>query len=417
MTPKQIAGSLLPAPKTAARDLRDDELAILIPAALVRLVLHRVVARGLRARYQRIEVHPFGDQKLDKQPLGEQTGGTSMLLLRLRATPDQADGFLSRPFVHSLGDLPGVVVARPAGSYSLLIDLRLRSPSRPPAGTVPSGEIWLFAESEATRHATLSMRLIPEDDPHTLEEFIGVPAHLQREPDSFPVAATNRTPLRLPKAEPVHTIRRATPHPCEAIALDEQDLDRLRRLLRTRPLGEQVFLLPGPKRVLLTGPPETLRGIPFGIPLWRCGPGGLFLELGLDLFPPLPTPARKRIFNLNAQNVVVLTARQAYSFQLKNLRPAWVLWAGDGPRIEDGLSETTADLLSRFQQVPVHATQKDSAPASNLGLPEDPRPEFLRQAQHAQLLGDLRGAAELLEKANELRAAARLWEQAAREMS
>ena len=396
MTPELLARSLLP---TSGRP-RDDELAVLVPAALTRLVLRRMIARELRVRYQSIERRPlFG-----KGPTAR------MLLYWIRPAHGDADSLLPHAFVRSLGELPGIVVGRPVGSRALLVDVRCRLPTVPGPDLMPRDEIWLLGAADVG-HA----RLV---DPGELQraETLLAPSDALRHDLAF---VPGDSMLPLPEPDPVRLIRRRDAgHRCEAILLDERELGYLRRLLHTRPLDKHTFLLPGPGQILLTAPSGLLQAVPLGIPLWRCGPGGLFLELGTDLFPPLPASARKRVLGLSGDHVVTVTSRGAIRFELEHLRPAWVLWAGKGPAGREGLSAASVELLRRLEGAAFHpAAAPPSESVRKLGMPDDPRPDLLRRAQHAELLGDLRGAAELLEQAGELHAAGRLWERAAREAS
>jgi hypothetical protein len=148
----------------------------------------------------------------------------------------------------------------------------------------------------------------------------------------------------------------------------------------------------------------------------------LYLEKGLEFNPPLPEGARQRLFQLTEQRVVAVVAKGAYGFDSRRLVPAWTLWVGEAPPVQEGLSPGGKRLLARISATVRQAVDREVAALAEhqpAVLPKSPvnrRLRWLDEAQRAELEGDWVRAAELLEAAGELVRAGRLYERAAEQM-
>ncbi len=383
-------------PLQARRPGSASSLSIIVPGPLGRWVLRRALALGLRV----------GIVPALRRPLQEKGPESGVLLLRLRAE----QGNVPLSLVRALGNLPYTLVAQAATAEGkLLLDSRLRLPLATTLldGLIPETEIWVLAGAE-NGHARL--RLLGEESDG---------AHFLTLPELPVVFATAGAESRLPAPLPVRLLRQRSHHGrVDAILLDEAELRWLPPVLAGRPPAERAFLLPGKERYLLLAPGGLPGMIPFGVPLTRTGPGGLYLELGLAFYPPLPESARRRLFGLEEGGVVAVTHEGAYGFDSRHLTPAWSLWAGEPPPLREGLGPTGRQLLARVDEAVRQAEVEqietsllaDSQPATQS---RRGRPWLLEEAQRAELAGDLVRAAELLESAGELASAGRLYERAA----
>jgi hypothetical protein len=274
-------------------------------------------------------------------------------------------------------------------------------------GIIPETEIWVLGSAE---YGHTRLRLLGEESDGA--HFLTLPEL----PFTLPAADVA---IRLPPPLPVRLIRQqGSRGRVDAVLLDEAELRWLPPVLAGRPLAERAFLLPGEGRYLLLAPGGLPRMIPFGIPLTRTGLAGLYLEVGLDFYPPLPESARSRLFGLEERRVVAVSREGAFGFDSRPLTPAWSLWVGAPPPVQEGLDSAGRQLLARVDEAvrqaevePIEATLlADSQP---MAQPRRGRPWLLEEAQRAELMGDLVRAAELLESAGELASAGRLYERAA----
>jgi hypothetical protein len=214
-----------------------------------------------------------------------------------------------------------------------------------------------------------------------------------------------------PQGIPVRLVRSDEPGRVpDAVLVAEEDLDDLRRYLTGRPLGETGFLTPGPRSFLIQEPGGLVRDLPFGRPLRRIGPGGLFLSAGSQLYPAVPPSGRSVLFSVAPGVAVVVCDDLVHRFHLEDAVPIWALWAGDLPEVRDGVSGGAAEQLRRFDSV------VDSRPRADTPDPEPApaqRGKLHRDALIAETGGDPIRAAGLLQQAGDFAAAARLLEQAA----
>ena len=147
----------------------------------------------------------------------------------------------------------------------------------------------------------------------------------------------------------------------------------------------------------------------------RIGPGGLYLEAGHELDPPVPFTARQELFGLNRDSIVVLGRDGAWRLALSDMVPAWRLWLGQAPVPAGGISERGRQLLTALAPAaPVPAAP--SGPVRDQGRAGQlDRGQLLIEAEQLEQRGELAGAARRLEEVGELYRAAVLYQRAARE--
>ena len=404
--PVELADLVTTQPLRRVSVTSSPELDVVVPGALGRWVLRRATALGLETRLSLARRRPLRGE-------GEEVG---VLVVRLRCRPRRLGRGHERrsvplSLVQALTSLPYVVVGRPAGPEGerLMVDIRHRPPLSASliAGMIPEDEIWVLGGADVG-HWRLTL---------TGEEIAGT--RLLDRPTVELVDAPLSGAAHLPTRLPVRLVARADrPGPTDALLLDESELGWLQHFLMTRPSGERAFLIPGAERYLLTAPGGLTGTLPFGVPLTRRPPHGLYVEAGLDFFPPLPEGARRDIFNLDEGGVVAVVEDEAYRFELERLVPAWTLWIGEAPEVQAEVSAGSEVLLAKIgeilreQEARIAAPQarKDEAPREKVD-----RSRLLEEAQKAEIAGDLVRAAELLETAGDLGPAGRLYERAAME--
>jgi len=280
-------------------------------------------------------------------------------------------------------------------------------------GLIPEGEIWALGGPDVGH-----WRLTRQGEEVDAANFL-VPPELPQLPQLEGRRGASRVHLETIPRQPTRLVpRRGSAARVDAVLLDPTELGWLMRFLRGRPWAERAFVIAGSGHSLLTAPSGLAMALPFGRPLRRLGPGGFFLEAQLELDPPLPEAARRRLFELDQGSIVALTEEGAFRFDVDRLVPAWTLWIGEGPEIQkpfdSGMLEHLGAISDRVARV---ADQEASTirDVATLRLPSSrpSRAELLEQAQYAELQGDLLRAAELLEEAGETGAAGRLYERAA----
>src|SRR5262249_4016997 len=151
----------------------------------------------------------------------------------------------------------------------------------------------------------------------------------------------------------------------DAVLLDDVELARVAPFLAGRPAGEVAFLLPGAGKHLLTAPGGLPGLVPIGVPLFRIGPGGLYIESGMGFFPPLPERARRKVFGLDERWTVALVDDGAYRFDVEQAAPAWALWVGAPPASQDGLSRHAELLLQVISKAIRDAERKQAEARAN----------------------------------------------------
>jgi len=390
---------------TALRPARLPSVAtldVVVPGALGRWVLRRVLALNIKV----------GIVNVMRQSLRGNSQESGALSLRLTARR----GSIPLSLLRALTSLPYTLVAQAVGpgTRRLLVDVRHRLPLLTEgwvADLVPQEQIWVLGGPDIGHWR---LRLLGDEVDGS--DFLEYP--------SLPVAAVvpnadGREPARIP----IKLItRRESRARVDGLLVDESELNWLRPLLMARPADEPIFLLPGAGHHLVLAPGGLAGTLPLGIALDHLGPGGLYLEKGLAFYPPLPEVARQRLFQLTEQRVVAVVAKGAYGFDSRRMVPAWTLWIGEAPPVQEGLSPGGERLLARLSATVRQAVDKEMAALAEQQPAVIPKSSVTRrlrrleEAQRAELEGDWVRAAELLEAAGELVRAARLYERAAAQM-
>jgi FtsH ternary system domain X7 len=230
-----------------------------------------------------------------------------------------------------------------------------------------------------------------------------------------PAVAPEPTPLRL--------VRTRTPDAViDAVLLDDSDLRCLPALLEGRQLADLATLATGRDRHLMLAPGGVLEHLPVGEPLYRLGPGPLYLPLGHRTQPLLPPTARQALFATTPDTALVLLPTTIQSFPLAHRAPVWTLWAGPLPPVDHQLPPEARQALAEADQQTTPASNPNR-PAPRPPIPKladrprRPTPDHVRSWQddalEAELAEDLVRAAELCERHGEPRRAAYLYERAA----
>jgi FtsH ternary system domain X7 len=342
-----------------------------------------------------------------RQAMGVQGGiDQSVSLMRVQS---QTTRPISGAFVHSVTNLPYVVVAETfeGDPESIIVDVRNRLPISPAiiGSMVPKGESWVLGPADVG-HWRLRRVGHEVDGSFVLEMPL---LEASAPPALPPVTQTTTIPVRV-IARPDSAFR------VDAVLLDDNEIRWLVPFLITQPIAEMSFLLPGPGVHLLTAPGGLSGRIPFGIPLINVGPGALYLELGTTLYPHMPDSARQERFGLDGETAMVVLKNAAYRFDTTQLTPSWVLWVGDAPAVEQGLSAAGKRLLTQVSAAIRQSESEKNVPSLHhkKEISRSQRTKLLERAQKAELAGNLLEAAELLEAAQCPGAAGRLYERAAK---
>lgn len=385
---------MIPAPYRGVKALK-----VVAPGSLGRWILERTTALGLMVTVQRAERIALPDDS-------EAHSGLWVFDLC-----SEHESPISRTLVRSLSHLPYVVVAQvlDIDSVQFWIDANHR---------LPLSSIRLSSETPENEMVVLGPPDIGSFRLHLLDDPIEAGALMQN-----PTPSIVEVP-RQPKPQPIQPIPcKLVPRPhagqrIDAVLLDEMERQWLRPFLMSRPTDEASYVLPGNGCTLLTAPGGLPMEVPFGTPLVRIGPGGLYLELGLDFFPPLPVGARQTHFQVGGDAVVAVVREATYRFNRHDLRASWTLWIKTPPAVQKELPAKSAQMLAHLSQ----AIRDAEAAAKMQPMPQPQklvsRTEqlaLLEQAQQAELAGDLIQAAECLEQAGHPGPAGRLYEQAARQ--
>ncbi|MFD0272335.1 hypothetical protein ACFVHB_00305 [Kitasatospora sp. NPDC127111] len=367
-----------------------DDVSVLVSGPLGRWVLRHSMRRGV----------PAGFMAVDRVDERGTVTDRSWLLVRLRSP----HGPVPAALLASLLRLPDTVVCRRASPDGrLLIDVRLRLPldDRHLLDALPedvrqvlpaAGPAWYWSpagiESEAALLAVPEHRPVAAAPPAGGTRAVpGSGAPMTVRVVASPAAATVRT---------------------DAVLVEDDELDLLRHFLLGRPLHESAFLVFGPGRHLVSAAPGLARGLPFGIPLRHVGPGGLYVESGCALSPPLPPSAREEVFGLRPDTVTVLGRGGAWRLDARPV-PAWTLWLPEPPAFVAGVSDTAREILRRLGE---EETEEPAPEAAGPGTGEARR-RLLQEAAELTLQREYRAAAERLEAVGHFLQAAQMYERAA----
>ena len=377
------------------------EIRVVAPMLLARAILRRVLAMPVAA-----ECRLARRTKLD----GGQESGDSVAVLTL-IHRNHASGF-TRGFLESIADLPQVMVCRAlgearAGQGQLLVDLALRTPFAASyvSGLVPDDEIWLIGASDEG-----VWRLEPTG-PSVSAHDLFAPATavaMQAPPAQLPQLGLPSFPIRIARRAGAGSRR------IEAVLLDDVDLAALVPFFMARALAETAFIVCGSGRHLILEAGGLANRLPFGDPLWRPGPGALFVEVEHDFDPPLTTTAREHNFPPSGDVAYVMAADESYRFDLKAALPVWALWLDDAPKFAVNLSPDAQALLDMVK-AKLSRNRIDLAhrPMVQTSGARRSKSELLSDARTAYARGEVVEAAELLAEAGEFAQAARYFREAA----
>ncbi len=369
-------------------------LHVITPGSLGRWILRRATGLGLS-----VTITPAVQQPLHNR----QQKPSEVLLIQLRAKEKRT---IPAALVHRLTSLPYTTVATDSTDSDqgrILVDVRQHLSLAPSLiePMIPSSEIWVLG----TAHVG-NWRLSITGNQIDGSLLLELPQLPQAESPTFAKA-------NLPAPIPIQLVPRpGTGKQVDAVLLDETELSWLRHLLMGRPMGEMAFLLPGAGYYLLTAPGGLPAQIPLGIPLVCQGLSGLYIELGMDFYPPLSNAARQQRFQLNSQTIVAVARNQTYHFHTEQIIPAWTLWVGEIPKVKSGFSLEAKNLLKtlspKLQQQEVQKGILNIFKSKSVKRVEEMG--ILEQAQQAELQGDLVKAAGLLDEAGYPGQAGRLYE-------
>lgn len=372
-------------------------LDVITPGSLGRWILRRATALGLDVTLTSALQQPLNNQEQE---------ASGVLLMQLRAKQKRT---IPAALVHRLTSLPYTTVATSSTDPDkgrILVDVRQRLSLAPSLiePMIPEDEIWVLGTADVG-----NWRLITTGNQVDGSLLLDAPQLPQAQSPSFAKA-------ELPAPIPVQLVPRpGTARQVDAVLLDDTELSWLRNLLMGRPVGEMAFLLPGAGYHLLTAPGGLPAQIPLGIPLVCISPSALYVELGMDFYPPLPDAARQQRFQLDSQTAVVIARNQTYRFNTAQIIPIWALWIGEAPKVQQGLSPQGKKLLNTLS--PKLQPQESKKGILSIFKPKQAKRAegvgLLEQAQQAELQGDLVKAAALLEKAGYSGQAGRLYERIA----
>jgi hypothetical protein len=390
-----LAAELMP---TGRPPDRPAEVLVVTRLRLAGPVIRRWHRSGATVSTARLRCEPLSGSP------GQDNG--EAMLIRIRSERGLPAAALS-----GLADLPGTVVCREAGT--LLIDTRFQLPvtDRQMAAELPDDEHLIIGSADAG-----SWR-ITERGP----EIVAAPHYSAPVPGPLPSGSTFTRPgsAALPRDLIERAEVRLVPAPtlndrADAVLVDDGELPRLRRFLARSPLAETAFLFPGPGRHLLTEPGGLLTTVPFGVPVHRIGPQGLYVEAGYRLQPPVPAVARPEVFALDNESVVVCCTDGCWRLALASMLPCWSLWIGPAPEPTAGISAAAEQLLAGLAGDGSAGPAAGTAAAGWPGAVLD-RSRLLAEAEQLEQLGSLSEAARRLEESGDLYRAGLLYERAARE--
>ncbi|MEY9927474.1 hypothetical protein ABH926_002108 [Catenulispora sp. GP43] len=411
---------------------RRSELAVLVPGFGLAAVVQRALDLDLAVTYRVVTLSPLFDESDRRDTRFE-------VVLRSPSGP------LPPAFISALRRDPFVLTCRRVGEH-LLVQDHLASPLPDHhlatlAGHSTTGT-WVLAETAFGCHAVTTRSGGTYHDGAGLVRLTDDYELVDAPPESTADGTRPDPPeLRLVAATTSGTA-------VDAMLLDDADLACLPDLLAGRPLAESALLARGRDHHLVLAPGGLLDQLAVGEPVYRIGPGPLYLPLGRRLQPALPPEARRRLFPTSeTRAVVVIRSDRALAFDLTTCQPIWTLWTGNRPPLDLQVPADVAKALDAFDKrpepepviTPQPPADRADVPRAATGQerqPVTPRPavpvtelpgysewatpqpmSWREQAWLAERRGELVRAAEIYENNRDFRRAAHLFELAAREAS
>ncbi|MDI1447248.1 hypothetical protein [Polyangium sp. 6x1] len=380
----------------AERARARSEVVAVVPPELARWVVGRCLALGLVVALAPAE----------RRALAEEGEGAGVVWMRVHAPK----GVVPASWIARLGDLPGVMVAYAAGGDArLFVDARCDAPAWAPffASFLGRDEVWVLGAVD-TGHARLRLlgEMVAGASLVTLPDRAAAPIEM------------GKAAARLPEPIQVELVQGGRASRIDGVLLDTDELAWARQWLLRLPAGDSVYLAFGGDRHLLLAADETVSRVPFGVALARIGPGAIYIEQGLGFFPAMPPEARRRALGPKEGELVVVTRGGSFVFAIDSLSPAWAAWIAEPPAMHaEPFGETTKKLAEIEQRARADA---ERAAARKLPIDfgvqdgEGDAARLREQAARALATGSLARAAQLYERIGDLRAAAMLYERAAR---
>ncbi len=433
------------------------EAVVLLPGALAGEVIQRALELGLSVNYRPVRLAPLFDAPLSGPALSDPTlvdpalvgavlpgaaagpfgGGRVATELRLSPASGEAlPAWLPMSLLTALDHDPFMLVCRATGD-GLLVQHAMASALPDPllADLVDTGT-WVLADSSFG-----CWRLVGLGEPSDGAALVRLADGYRLESPDRTIPVPDSTSSRLDgrlEGRPVAIVPgRTSGVDIAAALLDDADLAGVPPLLEGHPLAEIAFVVRGRDRHLLLAPGGLLERLPVGEPLYRLGPGPLFLPVGYRTRPRLPETARQALFGAVDDVAVVALPDRAVAFDLRARQPVWTLWAGPGPDLDlqlppetvAALADVEAQVTPRLPEVvpvaapipqpPVGGVQRARELWKRLrnrvpDAPSAPR-TWLDDALEAELADNLVGAAALHERNGDPLRAAHLYERAARQ--
>ncbi len=406
------------------REAPPAQITVLAPGFGVAPLVRRALELRLRVTHRPVELHPLFVDTIDltdTDSSGEAAGigGSVLIAVEISRPPSRRGNdapSLPESLLWALDLDPQLLLCRMPG-HGLLIQYGLGASlaDRQLLALVPQGQRWVLADA-VFGCAVVSDLAEPRDSAglvrlHPAYE-ITPPVPGRRQSAVEPVAVTV-------VADRVET------SDVDAVLLDDDDLPLLSLLLQGHPLAAQGWISYGRDRHLLFAAGGLLQRLPVGEPLYRVGPGALYLPVGYRLAPVLPPAARQELFAADGGRAVILLPDRGLDFDVSEAsrEPVWALWAGELPQIDwqvpvevvVQLEAVEAEFRPEPAARPVPQQVRQRMPRTSH---EGPRPARARtwrdEAWDHETAGDLVAAARLFERNGEPITAAHLYEAAAR---
>jgi hypothetical protein len=385
-------------------------------------LVRRALELGLRVTHRPVELQPLftdGADLTDTDP-PEHAAGAVLIAVEISRWPARSGGVaapLPESLLRALDLDPQLLLCRMPGD-ELLVQYGLGAAlvDRQLLALVPPGQRWILADA-VFGCAVFRDLAEPRDSTGLVRRHptyeITPPANGGR-PSAVESVVVNVVADRVETSD------------VDAVLLDDDDLPLLSLLLQGHRLAEQGWISFGRDRHLLFAAGGLLQRLPIGEPLYRMGPGALYLPVGYRLSPVLPPAARQELFTADSEHAMILLPDRGLAFDVSesSREPVWTLWVGELPEIDWQLPDEAVERLEAveagFRPKPVARSTPRRA------QPYTPRPAVTRPARPArtrtwrdeawehETAGDLVAAAKLFERHGEPVTAAHLYEAAAR---